>query len=109
MKPFVKNQKNDKNDAQGIAIAASQKTMSFVPHKSLEQQDIQSLLRIRERLIHNRTQLVNEVRGLLQEYGISMKVSVSAFRKAVAEFVNTTESPHLTKRSAATHLKSIVR
>ena len=48
VKPFVKNQKNDKNDAQGIAIAASQKTMSFVPHKSLEQQDIQSLLCIRE-------------------------------------------------------------
>ena len=96
VKPFVKNQKNDKNDAQGIAIAASQKTMTFVPPKSLEQQDIQSLLRVRERLIHNRTQLVNEARGLLQEYGISLKISVSAFRKEVAELINRAENSHLT-------------
>jgi transposase len=81
VKPFVKGQKNDRNDAEGIATAAMQKNMRFVPPKTLEQQDIQSLLRIRERLVHNRTQLINEVRGLLQEYGITLNRGVNYFKK----------------------------
>jgi len=70
VKPFVKTQKNDRNDAEGIAAAASRANMRFVPVKSIEQQDIQSLHRVRERYVGARTALMNELRGLLMEYGI---------------------------------------
>jgi transposase len=93
VKPFVKGQKNDRNDAEGIAIAASQKHMRFVPPKTLEQQDIQSLLRVRERLIHNRTQLINEVRGLLQEYGITIPQGVNRFHKELPLILAQEPSP----------------
>ncbi len=87
VKPFVKTQKNDRNDACAIAIAASQRTMTFVPPKTLAQQDIQSLLRIRERLVNNRTQLVNEMRGLLHEYGISFKTGINIFKKELVKLL----------------------
>ena len=67
---FVKTNKNDANDAEAICEAASRPSMHFVPIKQVEQQDIQSLHRIRSRLIHNRTALINEIRGLSLEYGI---------------------------------------
>ena len=70
VKPFVKTNKNDSNDAEAIAEAGSRGHMYFVTPKSLEQQDMQSLLRVRERLKINRVKLINEMRGLLQEYGI---------------------------------------
>jgi transposase len=88
VKPFVKTQKNDRNDACAIAVAASQKTMTFVPPKTLAQQDIQSLLRIRERLVNNRTQLINEMRGLLHEYGISFRTGANHFKKAVVKLLD---------------------
>jgi transposase len=87
VKPFVKGQKNDRNDAEAIAIAANQKRMHFVPPKTVEQQDIQCLLRIRERLIGNRTQLMNEVRGFLQEYGITINRGPSQFKKALPDLL----------------------
>lgn len=70
VKPFVKSNKNDQNDAQAIAEAASRPNMRFVSLKTVEQQDIQSLHRIRERLISQRTALMNQMRGLLAEYGL---------------------------------------
>ena len=72
VKPFVKTNKNDANDAEAIAEAASRPNMRYVDPKSIEQQDIQSLHKIRSRLIKNRTQLVNQIRGLLLEYGITI-------------------------------------
>lgn len=93
VKPFVKGQKNDRNDAEGIAIAASQKNMTFVMPKTLGQQDIQSLLRIRERLVRNRTQLINETRGLLQEYGVTLSRSVSRFKKELRQTLEQASSP----------------
>lgn len=67
--PYIKNQKNDANDAEGICEAVSRPNMRFVPIKSFEQQDMQSLHRIREQLIKQRTALGNQIRGLLGEYG----------------------------------------
>ncbi len=93
VKPFVKGQKNDRNDAEGIAIAASQKNMTFVPPKTLAQQDVQSLLRIRERLIHNRTQLINEVRGLLQEYGVTINRGAGRFKKELPALLSQEPTP----------------
>lgn len=57
VRPFVKSNKNDMNDAEGITEAASRPNMRFVPIKQLSQQDIQSLHRIRQRLITNRSNL----------------------------------------------------
>jgi transposase len=59
--------------------------MHFVPIKTVAQQDIQALHRVRERLIGARTALINEMRGLLAEYGIVLPVGIKAFRKAVVE------------------------
>ena len=49
--------------------------MRFVPAKSVEQQDIQSLHRVRSRLVSSRTQLANQIRGLLMEYGMVLPVA----------------------------------
>lgn len=70
VKPFVKGSKNDAVDAEAIFEAAVRPTMRFVPVKSLDQQDLQSLHRARDRLICQRTALINHTRGLLAEYGI---------------------------------------
>lgn len=72
VKPFVKTNKNDANDAEAIVEAASRPSMHFVPVKQVEQQDIQSLHRVRSRLVKNRTALINEIRGLNLEYGIAI-------------------------------------
>lgn len=66
--PFVKSNKNDANDAEAICEAVTRLSMRFVPAKSVEQQDIQLLHRVRSRLVGCRTQLGNQVRGLLMEY-----------------------------------------
>src|ERR1700730_8915728 len=70
VKPFVKGSKNDAVDAEAIFEAAMRPTMRFVPVKSRNQQDLQSLHRARDRLICQRTALINHTRGLLAEYGI---------------------------------------
>jgi len=70
VKPFVKGPKTDAIDAEAIFEAAMRPTMRFVPVKSVDQQDLQSLHRARERLICQRTALINHTRGLLAEYGV---------------------------------------
>jgi transposase len=66
----VKGSKNDAADAEAIFEAAIRPTMRFVPVKSTGQQDIQLLHRARERLVRQRTALINHTRGLLAEYGV---------------------------------------
>src|SRR6266446_1126551 len=83
VKPYVKSNKNDSRDAEAIAEAVTRPTMRFVPIKDVDQQDIQALHRVRERLMGERTALVNEVHGLLHEYGIVIPKGVSKFRQAV--------------------------
>src|SRR2546423_6886558 len=83
VKPYVKAHKNDSRDAEAIAEAVTRPTMRFVPTKNVDQQDIQALHRVRERLMSERTALVNEVHGLLNEYGIVLPKGVSQFRHAV--------------------------
>lgn len=68
--PFVVGNKSDRNDAIAIAEATQRPHITHVPIKSVEQQDIQSLLRFRERYIAQRTSLINQTRGLLAEYGV---------------------------------------
>jgi transposase len=85
VKPYVKSNNNDMRDAEAIAEAVTRPTMRFVPLKDIDQQDIQALHRVRERLIGERTALINEVHGLMNEYGIVIPKGVSKFRRAVVE------------------------
>jgi transposase len=62
--------KNEHNDALAIAEAAQSRNIKFVPIKTTDQQDIQALHRIRERIVDQRTGLINQTRGILSEYGI---------------------------------------
>jgi transposase len=80
VKAYVKSPKNDTRDAEAICEAVTRPTMRFVPIKQVEQQDLQALHRVRERLIKARTALVNEIRGLLSEYGIVLPQGMSKFR-----------------------------
>ncbi len=69
VKPFVKRQKNDAADAEAIVVAAQRPEMRFVEPKSAEQQGKAILFRSRERLVHQRTELINALRAYLYEYG----------------------------------------
>ena len=89
VKPFVRGNKNDKNDALAIAEASQRPNIQFVAIKSIEQQDMKSLHRIRERLLANRLQLTNQVRGLLSECGVIMAQGNYAFRIRLAELIQT--------------------
>lgn len=83
VKPFVKGNKNDHHDALAICEASKRSGIHFVPVKTIDQQDIQSLHRIRERLIKNRTALSNQTRGLLLEYGETVTRGFRAVRDAL--------------------------
>jgi transposase len=80
VKPYVKGNKNDYNDAEAIAEAGQRPTMRYVPIKTVEQQDIQNLHRQRERIKKDRNALVNQTRGLLAEYGVVINKGVPAVR-----------------------------
>lgn len=79
VKPFVRGNKNDSNDALAIAEAAQRPNLKFVPVKSRRQQDMQSLHRIRERVVRQRTGLINQTRGLLSDYGIVGQGGIKSF------------------------------
>ncbi|MDE3187552.1 MAG: IS110 family transposase [Acidobacteriota bacterium] len=81
--PFVKTNKNDRNDAEGIVEAASRPAMRFVAVKSVEQQDIQAIHRLRELFVHQRTAVINHVRAVLAERGVIVGKSPAAFHKAM--------------------------
>lgn len=101
VKPYVKSGKNDANDAEAICEAASRPTMRYVAVKSGEQQAGQALHRVRSRLVRARTALVNEIRGLLGEFGVVMPVKgVAACRRLLAEVLEDGENelPGLMRR-----------
>jgi transposase len=81
VKPFVKSHKNDRHDAEAIAEAAARPTMRYVPVKTVEQQDIQTLHRIRSLLMKDRIAQINQIRGLLAEYGIVIPQSAARVRQ----------------------------
>lgn len=81
--PFVKTNKNDRNDAEAIVEAACRPAMRFVPVKSVDQQDMQAAHRARQLLVRQRTALINQVRGLLGERGITIAQSPEAFKRAM--------------------------
>lgn len=81
VRPFVKGSKNDGNDAEAICDAMQRPNMRFVPIKTVEQQDIQSLHRVRSRMVNERTGLVCQIRGILAERGIVFAKAISRVRR----------------------------
>jgi transposase len=92
VKPYVKSNKNDYNDAEGICEAVSRPGMRFVEVKDVEQQDVQALHRMRSFAIKTRTGLVNQIRGLLGEYGIVLGQGISQVRRRVPEILEDGEN-----------------
>lgn len=76
---YRRGAKNDRNDAAAIAEAASRPNVRPVPVKTADQLDLQTLHRVRERLVQHRTAIINEIRGLLLEYGIVCAKGVTRF------------------------------
>jgi transposase len=93
VKPFVVGNKSDHNDVIAIAEASRRPKASFVPVNSLEQQDLQSLQRIRERLIKYRSATGNQLRGLLTEYGIVLTKGLRYLRAQVPLVLVDVEQP----------------
>ena len=92
VKPYVKSRKNDANDAEAICEAVTPPNMRFVPQKSVEQQDLQCLHRIRSRLVACRTQLINQIRGLLAEYGIVLPLHPGHVRSGLPTVLEDAEN-----------------
>lgn len=92
VRPYVKRNRNDERDAAAIAEAVTRPGMNFVAVKEVWQQDILMIHRIRERLVKQRTALMNEIRGLLHEYGIAIPIGASNLRKGIMDLLSCTES-----------------
>ncbi len=87
VKPYVKSNKNDANDAEAICEAMSRPNMRFVTVKSVAQQDIQATHRIRTELKDQRNAKANQVRGLVAEYGLVAPLTLRALRVAIPEWL----------------------
>ena len=92
VKPYVKSNKNDANDAEAICEAISRKSMRFVAVKTVEQQDIQAVHRIRSQLIAERTAKANQIRGLVAEYGLVAPKQLAQLRLAVPLWLGDEEN-----------------
>jgi transposase len=92
VKPYVKSNKNDANDAEAICEAVGRPSMRFVPNKNTSQQDVQALHRIRAQLIKWRTALANEIRGLLAEYGIVVTRGIAPLRRMLPMILEDAEN-----------------
>jgi transposase len=80
VRPYSKGQKNDFRDAEAIAEAVQRPTMKFVATKSADQLDLQALHRVRERLVSQRTGIINQIRAFLLERGIAVRQGLRFLR-----------------------------
>ena len=108
VRPFVKRQKNDAADAEAIVIAAQRPEMRFVEPKTAEQQSRAILFRARERLVRQRTELINALRACLYEYGHIIPQGAHQIKR-VAEILDTPNSdlPALMREECAELLEQI--
>ena len=99
VRPYVKAQKNDDRDAEAIAEAATRPTMRFVELKSEEQLDVQTLHKVRDRLVGERTSLTNQIRSLLLERGYVVAQGHARLRLWLGELLDS-DSDALSPRMA---------
>jgi transposase len=102
VKPYLKTNKNDARDAEAICEALLRPSMRFVATKSPEQQAVLSLHRMRQGLIDSRTALVNQLRGLLAEFGVVVPAGRVRFEQALPRLIQESgEVPQLLRESLA--------
>jgi transposase len=91
VRPFCRKQKNDFNDAQAIAEAVTRPTVRYVALKTPAQLDLQALHRVRERLISQRTGVINQIRAFLLERGIAIRQGCRALRAELPRALTLTD------------------
>src|SRR5437867_3021419 len=87
VRPYSKGQKNDFRDAEAIAEAVQRPTMKFVATKTPEQLDLQALHRVRERLVSQRTGIINQIRAFLLERGIAVRQGLRFLRAELPQIL----------------------
>ena len=92
VRPYVKSQKNDATDAEAICEAMSRPGMRYVAAKSIEQQDIQAIHRVRSSVVGQRTAQGNQIRGLVAEYGLVAPQQLGSLRKAIPDWLEDAEN-----------------
>lgn len=92
VKPYVKSNKNDANDAEAICEAMSRPHMRFVSIKTVAQQDIQGVHRIRFELSNQRKAKANQIRGLVAEYGLVAPKELAQLRRAIPGWLENAEN-----------------
>jgi transposase len=90
--PYRKNDKNDGNDAEAVCEAVGRSNMRFVPIKDEQQQAVLGIHRARELLVGQRTALINQIRGLLSEYGIVVGQGAGRLRTALPAILEDAEN-----------------
>jgi transposase len=103
VKPYVKSNKNDANDAEAICEAMSRPNMRFVAVKSVEQQDIQATHRVRAECMAHRTAKGNQIRGLVSEYGLVAPQQSAALRAAIPCWLEDAENGLTSRFRALLH------
>ena len=89
VRPYSKGQKNDFRDAEAIAEAVQRPTMKFVATKTAEQLDLQALHRVRERLVSQRTGIINQIRAFLLERGVAVRQGHRFLRAGLPDILAT--------------------
>jgi transposase len=89
VRPYSKGQKNDFRDAEAIAEAVQRPTMKFVATKTADQLDLQALHRVRERLVSQRTGIINQIRAFLLERGVAVRQGLHFLRAELPDILAT--------------------
>jgi transposase len=92
VKPYVQGNKNDYNDALAIAEAVQRPKIRWVSIKTTGQQDIQALHRLKQGVTKQRTELCNRLRGLLEEYGITIPTGIAKLRRQLPPILEDAEN-----------------
>jgi transposase len=105
VKPYRKSDKNDGNDAEAVCEAVSRPSMRFVPVKSVEQQALLAMHRVRQGFVVERTALINRLRGLLSEFGVVLALGAVTVRRQAAQAAEGL--PELARRAIADLLEEL--
>jgi len=100
VKPYVKSNKNDFIDAEAIAEAVQRAGMRFVPIKTQDQLDLQSLHRMRERLMQRRNSLINQLRAFFLERGITVRAGVAPLKRRLPELLQSADQTFSARMAA---------
>ena len=109
VKPYIKRNKNDAADAEAICEAMGRPSMRFVPVKTAEQQAALMLVGMRERLIRNRTQLSNLIRGYAAEFGLTVAKGLTRIAELLERVGSDETLPTLARELFALHGREYAR